>query len=238
MRKRAILILTITLISGMALLGAIAWASANQTALDAGTAQNSGLDAQKQVVLDAISQKDKKKADAALNEMLRQFSNDKNIAKSIYNIACKYNSEGKHIKAYKLFDLASEYSPDDMYVELSQLFCDAKNNDRVLLGLHITDLLEKQASNTNLAKQIHDVAVNLGYANEHEAAIDCYEQVIASWPDAKEAPYAIGRMAIEYSKIRDEADADSAIERLKNDYGDYPNKADSFYRLGQYYQKR
>jgi hypothetical protein len=32
------------------------------------------------------------------------------------------------------------------------------------------------------------------------------------------------RMAIEYSKLGDEYNADLAIEKLKNDYGDFPKK--------------
>ena len=40
------------------------------------------------------------------------------------------------------------------------------------------------------------------------------------------------RMAIEYSKLDDEYNADLAIESLKNDYGDFPKKAENFWKLG------
>jgi hypothetical protein len=60
--------------------------------------------------------------------------------------------------------------------------------------------------------------------------------LLTSWPDAPQAPYAAMRMAIEYSKLGDEDNADLAIEKLKNDYGDFPKKAENFWKLGWYYR--
>jgi len=40
-------------------------------------------------------------------------------------------------------------------------------------------------------------------------------------------------MTMEYSKLDDEYNADLAIEKLKNDYGDFPKKAQNFWKLIQ-----
>ena len=39
-------------------------------------------------------------------------------------------------------------------------------------------------------------------------------------------------MAIEYSKLDDEYNADLVIESLKNNYGDFPKKAENFWKPG------
>ena len=155
----------------------------------------------------------------------------------------KYVYAGKRAKAYELYELAATYAPDNIYVQLSQLFLDTKSNDITAAGNHITSLLTVQADNTKLTEELYNAAVNLGYTNSHETAIACYQQVIKSFPDAGQTHYALQRMAIEYSKLEDEDNArksfdlealDRTIDMLVIDYNYFPKKADIFRKHGYF----
>ena len=208
MKKLKIIIPLLALFVFLIAAGAITWAGSAQT-----VASNT-LDAQTQVVLDAISQKDMAKADNAFNQMAKQFSRHKDIAQALYNVACdygklnkdraleihrynvtnypydtyamrsqleifnthyssgdsqaadedilrlvetfanqpelpreiyriagKYNYAGKRTKANELYTIAATYNPDDMYVQLSQLFCDVQNNDDAAANVQLVNIL-------------------------------------------------------------------------------------------------
>ena len=74
-------------------------------------------------------------------------------------------------------------------------------------------------------------------ANSHEAAIACYQQVITSFPDAGQTPYALQRMALEYNKLGDEDNARKTIDKLVMDYNDIPHKEETLRRLSQNYSE-
>ena len=179
----------------------------------------------------------RQEADTDVQTLIQTFANQPTLPKELYQIAARYNGAGKHTKANELYKLAATYEPDNIYVQLSQLFLDAKSNDITAAGNHITSLLEVQANNTKLAEELYNAAVNLGYENAHEAAIACYQQVITSFPDAGQTPYALQRMALEYNKLGDEDNARKTIDKLVMDYNDIPHKEETLRRLSQNYSE-
>ena len=44
-------------------------------------------------------------------------------------------------------------------------------------------------------------------------------------------------MVMEYSKLGDEDNARKTIDKLVIDYNDFPKKAETFWKLGQYYRE-
>jgi len=309
MRKIVIIIPLIILLASIIIAGTIAGADSEPIMSEQTLIRDEALEAQKQIVLMAVSQKDPAKTTAALDQMILQYSRNENLPQALYDLGCdssdiskddsiqihyyniamfpeniyamqsqleifnihydsgdietadtdiqslienfssqpalpkelykiagKYNYAGKRTKANEIYTAAAQYSPDDMYVQLSQIFCDITNDDSVSLYSNLASLIEEHFDDSQLAEEIYNTAVNCGYADQHQYAIQFYQQLLETWPDANQAPYATQRMAIEYSKIGDETNADIAIEKLKYDYGDFPRKAENFWKLGQYYR--
>ena len=134
--------------------------------------------------------------------------------------------------------LYSIYTSEDMYNRLSQLSYDIEKNDFIAADFDLLSLIENYADKPELPDEILNTAAGCAKANKHDYAVKIYSQLIFSWPRTIQASFALEQMAIEYSLLGDEEKAHLAIDKLKNNSGSFPQKAECFYRLGWHYSER
>ena len=140
-------------------------------------------------------------------------------------------------KSMQVYSNEQNYSPEEIYSQLSRIYSEIQNNDIASANMNIRNLLSNQENNTTLIEEIYNVAANCSRMGKHDFAVKFYQEFLFTWPQAKLAPYATKELAIECSMIGDEKQALFAMEKLKTDYGEFPNKTESFYKLGLYYSQ-
>ena len=189
-------------------------------------AENPGSDeaieAQKQIVIIHIATDKQDEADAAFEQLIAGFSQHKDIAKAIWQIAKQYDSKGNRKKAIELHQYNVANFSKDRYAMLSQVEI---IKSYIIYGSSTTaavatdELINKFSDQPTLPHEIYQIARAFSQEKQEEKATKLDEYIIEKYPSSI---YALLSQAYLSIKNGDLGTADATVDKILNDFPEEP----------------
>jgi tetratricopeptide (TPR) repeat protein len=172
------------------------------------------LEAQKQIVFDAIAKRDQTKADAAFNQLVTDFSRNPGLSEAVYNIGKDYQyNTWNATKANEAHNYNIEHFPDTKYSMLSQveIFRSYLRGGKELADADVDKWMKRYKDQPDRVTGIYLLAQAYSGNKKDEEALKLYEYAAKNYP---KNIYGI-LSQIRYEAIQKDYDsADSAADYL------------------------
>jgi tetratricopeptide (TPR) repeat protein len=144
------------------------------------------LEAQKQVVLDAIAQRNQAKADMEFELLVTKFAKNKNIAEALYRIGFEYqNKYNKKNKATEIYMYNTSHFSHDSYALLSQVEIIRRyiREGSKLADNEVEIMLEIFRNQPDLPKSIYQIGQFYTNNKKKEQGIKLFQYAANKYPD-------------------------------------------------------
>ena len=242
MRKKAFLLLSLTLIGAMAFWKAISLANASQPDKPQVTVSPTVyariLDARQQLFLTEIAQRNQERMDIEDTEiynLMDKYINYPDQATGIYQIAQAYSDKNKNEKALELFLYAAEAYPNNIYGKLSQMMYDALNHNYDAVNVVAESLLAVSSNNEDVKQGIYDLADFYRKNKEYERAIYFYQVGISTWNEYDDLTNPYREIAYSYIDMSEIEIARLIIAEMQEELAYSPNLASNNFKIANYY---
>ncbi|MBW8039064.1 MAG: tetratricopeptide repeat protein [Planctomycetes bacterium] len=200
---------------------------------------NDALKAQKQLTLIYIATDRQPQSDAALQELLVNFSAHKDIAQAVHDIAYQYRLLKKYEKANQIDQYVVDNWPVSDYAVLGQMDLakyyvdqgDAPNAESAF-----DKLLASFSNSPLIARAVHDVAQHYRWSGKYGKANQLYQYVIDNWPEAEHALWSQADLIKSYLALGDDPNAEDAVDKLLANFTDNPLIARVIWDTAQLYR--
>jgi tetratricopeptide (TPR) repeat protein len=262
MRKRAFLIPIFTLVTALALYGAIAWAGPSEPeskdileqANDLSAArkyddaeklylqvkaENPGsakaLEAQKQIISIAIAQKDQVKADTSFNQMVTDFAEIAGLDEAVYEVGKDYQYSSRNTeKANQTHNYNLEHFPQTKYGMLSnvEIICSYLRDDNKIANSEYDKWLNKYKGQPDQAMGIYQIAGSYVDNNKAAKGLELYQYAIDN-----HSSHVYGKLSkVSYnSTTRDYDAADTAADDVAASFSDNDAVKERIRELADFY---
>ncbi len=206
-----------------------------------GTASVSGTTdtvwSQVRAVISNIKLGDENAAAVAREELLTNFSGDRNIAEAVFQVADTYRKLKKYTEARQLYQHVVDNWPETEHALWAQA-------DLIKTHLDLVDdtgaeaaadkLLAGFSNSPLIARAVHDVAQHYRFSGKYEKANQLYQYTIDHWPKAEHALWSQADLIKSHLSHGDDPNAQAAVNRLLADFTDNPLIARAVWDTGQY----
>jgi len=179
-------------------------------------------------------------AEAAVNKLLVNFSNNPSIAQIVYDIAGCYRQAKKHPKAISLYNHIIDNWPQQKYAMWSLRDLAMSNFD---LGddpnaqAAVDKLIADYSDNVDIPSNVYEIAKYYRKHAKYKKAINLYQRVVDNWPGADHALWSQLDMAMSYATIGEDPNAEAAIDKLVTRFSENQHIAGVVYEMAKSYRR-
>jgi len=160
-------------------------------------------------------------AQAALEQLLAQFSGHEGIAAAVTHVADAYRDSEKHERACELYEYVIANWPNDEHALWSQMDIVISNaclGNESAADAAFEKLCTQYSGHDLLPKAVCFVADNYRKLEKHQIARDVYQCALANSPDAEVALWSHMGLAISNIWLGDEDAAQESVNTLFTDF--------------------
>jgi len=179
-------------------------------------------------------------AQAAVNKLLVNFSNNPSIAQIIYDIASCYRQAKKHPKAINLYQHIIDNWPQQKYAMWSLRDLAMSNFDRgddPNAQAAVDKLIARYYSHTDIPWNLYEIAKYYRERAKYKEAIKLYKYIVDSWPGADHAIWSQLDLAMSYDTIGDDPNAEAAVYKLVTRFSKNQHIAGVVYEVAKSYRR-
>jgi len=184
-----------------------------------------------------LALKDDAKAEAAVEALLSDFSDNPLIARAVHDTGQHYRGLKNYTKANQLYEHVVANCPDTEHALWSQAdliksyiaLGDDPNAEAAVEGL-LTDF----SDNPLIARAVWDTGQEYRELKKYAQASRLYKHVVANYPDSEHALKAQMDLVKSYLALQDETNAETAIGGLVGNFSDNPLAARAVWEIGQH----
>ena len=200
------------------------------------------FEAQKQLTILYINWDKPADADAALEQLTSSFYGHPDIARAVCDIADQYYWElEKYEKARELHQHVLDNWPDSKVAILSQAdiaACNIRLGDAPNAEAAIEKLLAEFSESELIAEAARNIVDEYLSLQQYEKARELCQYVLENWPSSKDTVCLQAGLAISYSGLGDNPNAQVAIDSLLADFNDHLDLPYAMFQVGEkYYMK-
>jgi tetratricopeptide (TPR) repeat protein len=173
---------------------------------------------------------DDSNADAAIEELLNNFSQHKQIANAVNMLADECSTLKRYEKALQLYQYIIENCPDNevaIWAQRSEAILNMKLGRNDAAQAAVEQLLTNFSEHKNIAKAANKVADHYRLSKQYEKARQLYQYVVDNWPQADYAMWSQKSLATSNIQLGDDPNADAAIERLLANFSQHKQIANA-----------
>ncbi|MBW8001010.1 MAG: tetratricopeptide repeat protein [Planctomycetes bacterium] len=159
-------------------------------------------------------------AQAAVNTLVADFSEDVDYGKALYKVAGKYKKLNKHEKSDKLYEKIIQKHPDSYEAmrSYSQLAISKIRVNKDSEAEPIVDKLFLDFSDQEHAPiVVCEIADKYKKQNKNAEAKELYQRIIGTWPGSEHAMWSQMHLAISAINEADQSTADAEVSKLLNE---------------------
>ncbi len=198
---------------------------------------------QKSLAASNIRLGDDPNAAAAIEKLLTNFSEHKQIARAVYNVAREYGMLKRYEKACELYQYVIDHWPDDEYAIWSEMemaeiniLSLIKSGDDPNAAAAIEKLLTNFSEHKQIARAVNNIADHYRWSRQYEEARQLYRYVLDCWPAFKHAVWSQARLAMSYIGLGDDPNAAAAIEKLLTNFSEHKQIAKAVNKVADHYR--
>lgn len=200
---------------------------------------NDALEAQKQLTCLCVTTNRLVEADTTLAELTAGFSGHKDVAQAVHDIAYHYRTTNRHDKANEIDQSVIRDWPQSDCAVLAQMdiakyYVDQGNEAEAQPA--IDELLGDLSGSPLIARALHDVGQHYRSAGKCEEANQLYQHVIVNCPGTEYAMWSQVDLVKSNLALKDDAEAEAAVEGLLGDFTKNPLIAQAIHDVGQHYR--
>ena len=186
-----------------------------------GTESQISIDQLKQQAIDNIRKNKEVDANATIQVILADYSNDEKLSSVLYSIAEAYRNNSKFAKSIELYKYIVENQTASRQAALAQSGLAISN---VAIGkleaakMELEKLKSNYAAEPNIAQLVFNVGDSFYWFGHFRDCNDIYAQVIKIYPGSDYAMWATMGLAISCIASKDQNSADVYIKKLSTDY--------------------
>jgi len=187
----------------------------------------------------SINLADDPNAEAAIEELLTEFSDHNDIAPAVYAIAGHYGGLQQYEKAREFHQYVLENWPNSEVAIWAQRDVAALNID---LGddpnaqAAIEKLLTEFSENNNIAGALYYIADSYRELQQYEKAQELYQYVIENWPQPEGTIWSQVAVAMSNIVLGDDPNAQAVIDKLIADFNGHPDLPEALYDIAVAYE--
>ncbi|MGB2808045.1 MAG: tetratricopeptide repeat protein, partial [Sedimentisphaerales bacterium] len=185
---------------------------------------------QKSLAASNIQLGDDPNADAAIEKLLTNFSQHKQIANAVNMLADECSTLKRYDKARRLYQYIVENCPENelaIWAQRSVVISYIKLGDFAAAKDAVEKLLTDFSEHKHIAKAVNKVADHYRWSKRYEKARQLYQYVVDNWPQAEYAIWSQKSLVISYIQFVDDPNADAAIEKLLANFSQHKQKANA-----------
>ncbi|KPL19193.1 MAG: hypothetical protein AMJ75_12690, partial [Phycisphaerae bacterium SM1_79] len=206
---------------------------------DSPEAGKARLDIPKMDVLSLFDSKEDAAAQAALDSLIANYSQDPNLPEVLYEMGKRYQDSDKYERANSIYQKITTHCPGTEYAlkaqrNLAISYISMKKIDDAEQALN--KLIQDFPSHSGLPKALLSIAEIYRKSKKHERAEALYQNVAANYPRTEHALKAQKKLAIVYIDSDDDPNAQQAIDKLSQEFSGDPNLADALYEIAKRYE--
>ena len=207
---------------------------------DSSEADKAKVDIPKMNVLFLFDSKEEAAAQAALDSLIADFSEDAYLPEALYEVAKKrYQDSGKYERANSIYEKITTHWPGSEYDLKSQrnLVISYISMGETSQAQEALDKLAQEfSSDPGLAGALLSIAEIYRKSKKYEEAKSIYETVVTDYPGTERALKAQKKLAIVYIDIGDDPNTQQAVDKLAQEFSGDPNLADALYEIAKRYE--
>jgi tetratricopeptide (TPR) repeat protein len=194
---------------------------------------------QVEIVYSRLRKGDDVATDAAIDKLLKVFSNQPTLPKEIYQITERYKRLGKDNKALVLHQYSVEHFPNEMYAMWSQveiIYSHIRDGNEPAADAAFDKLLKVFSGQPTLPKEIYQIAMKYNQSKRNDKALELHQYNAEH--SSKDDTFTMWSQAeIVKSHIRDgnEPAADAAYDKLRTVFSGQPTLPKEIYQLANTY---
>jgi tetratricopeptide (TPR) repeat protein len=163
-------------------------------------------------------------ADAAFAKLLTTYSEQPTLPQQIHYVARKYEEFAKYDKALELYQYNVASFPNDIYTMWSQVRIvrsHIRDGNHAAADAAFDILLTLFSDQPTLAREVYKIANKFSQAGNSQKAHQLYQYIIGRWSSDVDIN-SRKSVVMSYICLGLDAEAESAIQTLTNDFKDHP----------------
>ena len=196
--------------------------------------------AQKSLILLYITINKQPQADAAYQQLLARFSENKGIAEAIWKIGIAYNQAANSDKAIEVHQYNVEHFPDDVNAVFSQVEIVKSylgRGDESAADASVSNFLTVFSGQPTLPKGIYHVAKRYDEFKKPDKAIELHQYNVEHFPEDIYALWSQAEIIFSYVRDGKDAQADAAFDKLLTVFAKQPTLPHEIYQVARRYSK-
>jgi tetratricopeptide (TPR) repeat protein len=179
-------------------------------------------------------------AEAAVNKLLSNFSNNPSIAQIVYDMANCYREAKKHPEAISLYKHIIDNWPQQKYAMWSLRDLAMSNFD---LGddpnaqAAVDKLIADYSDNGHIQWNVYEIAKYYRKHAKYKKAIELYQRIVDNWPGTDHALWSQLDLAMSYATIGEDPNAEAAIDKLVTGFSENQHIAGVVYEMAKSYRR-
>lgn len=186
-----------------------------------------------------ISLGDDPNAEAAIEKLLTEFSDNNDIAQAVYDVADHYGGLQQNKRARDLYKYALDNWPDSeaaIWSQANLAACNISLGDDPNAQAAVDKLLGDFSGHPDIAKAVSDLADHYGEVHQYEKARELHQHVLENWPDSEVAIWSQAGLAACNIILGDDPNAQAATDSLIADFNSHPDFQAALYDIAGGYE--
>ncbi|NIT58704.1 MAG: tetratricopeptide repeat protein [Aliifodinibius sp.] len=179
--------------------------------------------AQKNLTILYVTWDKQSNAEAALQQLLTDFSEHEAIAIAVTHVADTYRNLQKHQNACEIYNYVVNNWPDDehgMWSQMGLVISNISLGNNEVAETAFDKLRTDYAGYQHLSRAVCLVADTYRKLEKHEKACERYQYALTNWPDAEFAIWSQMGLTISNIRLRNFDDADFTADKLCADFSE------------------
>jgi len=192
---------------------------------------------QRGIILSSLKLGDQDAADAAAEQLVQNFSEDKNIAKVLWTVADVYKDkkDWERMRPLCEYILANHSSDEDaIWAQQALIFACIDQQDVAGIDSGIQELFAKFTTHKGMPSAAYGTARKLNRINDATAQ-QLYQYVVDKHPDHEYIPFARVNLGQIKLRLGDEQGAEAIFQKVLTDYKDHPRLAEAAHLMAEGY---
>jgi tetratricopeptide (TPR) repeat protein len=185
---------------------------------------------QKSLAASNIRLGDDPNAAAAIEKLLTNFSQHKQIANAVNMLADECSMLKRYDKARRLYQYVVDNCPDNelaIWAQRSVAISNIKLRDDDAARDAVEKLLTNFSEHKNIAKAVNKAADHYRWSGRYEEARRLYQYVVDNWPQADYAIWSQKSLASSNMRLGDDPKAAAATEKLLTNFSEHKQIANA-----------
>ncbi len=177
-------------------------------------------------------------AQAAVERLVADFSDNEHIAKAVYDVAHRYNGVGK--KAEQLYQRVIDNWPEAkhaMWEQINPAHTNISSGNDADAKAVIDKLTAHLSKSEFIGGVLYDIAAHYGRLGKYKKAKQYYQYVVNNRPENAYAMWSQMNVTMLDISLGDEASAKAAIDKLVVDFSEHKQLSDAVFAIAVHYDR-